>query len=73
MPRAPEVIGQLAHSVVIRAAEASESGLPADCLFTDFDGDDPELYCRPDGTAYVCGMSEDPGPGSGPASAVKAS
>ncbi|SPO29968.1 related to Putative oxidoreductase C1F5.03c [Ustilago trichophora] len=56
--------GSRAHSVVIQSPPGKP--LSADCLFTDMaygpDGSKagaPELYCRPDGTAYVCGGSDD--------------
>ncbi|CBQ70034.1 conserved hypothetical protein [Sporisorium reilianum SRZ2] len=57
--------GSRAHSVVIE----SHKPLSADCLFTDMaygpggrKAGAPELYCRPDGTAYVCGGSDVPLP-----------
>lgn len=56
--------GSRAHSVVIESPPGKP--LSADCLFTDMaygpEGSKagaPELYCRPDGTAYVCGGSDD--------------
>ncbi|EST07106.1 FAD dependent oxidoreductase [Kalmanozyma brasiliensis GHG001] len=59
---ASSVDGSRAHSVVIE----SHKPLSADCLFTDMaygpggrKAGAPELYCRPDGTAYVCGGSDD--------------
>ncbi|CDU25378.1 uncharacterized protein SPSC_05212 [Sporisorium scitamineum] len=59
---ASSIDGSRAHSVVIE----SHQPLSADCLFTDMSygpggrkAGAPELYCRPDGTAYVCGGSDD--------------
>ncbi|KAJ9478529.1 putative oxidoreductase TDA3 [Pseudozyma hubeiensis] len=59
---ASSIDGSRAHSVVIE----SHKPLSADCLFTDMaygaggrKAGAPELYCRPDGTAYVCGGSDD--------------
>ena len=56
--------GSRAHSVVIQSPPGKP--LSADCLFTDMaygpggrKAGAPELYCRPDGTAYVCGGSDD--------------
>jgi glycine/D-amino acid oxidase-like deaminating enzyme len=49
-----QVDGQRAHSIVLESKEA----LSAHALFTDMmlkDGSsaEPEVYCRPDGTAYM--------------------
>ncbi|KAJ3194906.1 hypothetical protein HK101_001578 [Irineochytrium annulatum] len=52
--RLPEMSPVKAHSVVLGEAE----GLTADCFFLSFGAIDPEIYPRPDGTAYVCGESE---------------
>ena len=59
---ASSIDGSRAHSVVIE----SHKPLSADCLFTDMTygpggrkAGAPELYCRSDGTAYVCGGSDD--------------
>lgn len=59
---ASSIDGSRAHSIVIE----SYKPLSADCLFTDMSygpggrkAGAPELYCRPDGTAYVCGGSDD--------------
>ncbi|KAN0063756.1 hypothetical protein ACQY0O_003806 [Thecaphora frezii] len=61
---AASIDGSRAHSVVLASAPAHP--LSADCLFTDMaygsggrKAGAPELYCRPDGTAYVCGGSDD--------------
>ncbi|KAJ9097222.1 hypothetical protein QFC21_004891 [Naganishia friedmannii] len=56
-----KVDGQRAHSIVLESKEASS--LSAHALFTDMtlqDGSsaEPEVYCRPDGTAYICGQSD---------------
>ena len=56
---ATAIDGSRAHSVVI----ASSNPLSADCLFTEMSYNDkaaaPELYPRPDGTAYICGASDE--------------
>ncbi|PWN50908.1 FAD dependent oxidoreductase [Violaceomyces palustris] len=59
---ATSIDGSRAHSVVIK----SSGSLSADCLFTEMaygeggrKAGSPEVYCRPDGTAYVCGSSDD--------------
>ncbi|GAC97992.1 FAD dependent oxidoreductase [Pseudozyma hubeiensis SY62] len=59
---ASSIDGSRAHSVVIE----SHRPLSAHCLFTDMaygaggrKAGAPELYCRPDGTAYICGGSDD--------------
>ena len=61
---ASSIDGSRAHSVVIESPPGKP--LSADCLFTDMaygpsgrKAGAPELYCRPDGTAYVCGGSDD--------------
>ena len=67
---ASHIDGSRAHSVVIESPPGHP--LSADCLFTDMaygpnghKAGAPELYCRPDGTAYVCGGSDDvPLPGT---------
>ncbi len=61
---ASSIDGSRAHSIVIESPPGKP--LSADCLFTDMaygpggrKAGAPELYCRPDGTAYVCGGSDD--------------
>ena len=60
----PDVYGLMGHSVIFRPKEP----LPAEALFadvTDYAGesDTPELFPRPDGTVYLCGLSgQDPLP-----------
>ncbi|KAJ1036143.1 hypothetical protein NDA18_000009 [Ustilago nuda] len=61
---ASSIDGSRAHSIVIESPRGKP--LSADCLFTDMaygpggcKAGAPELYCRPDGTAYVCGGSDD--------------
>ncbi len=54
----PDVYGLKGHSVVFRPARP----FPAEALFADVGSDDgtsdtPELFPRPDGTVYVCGLS----------------
>lgn len=53
------ITGSRAHSIILRTKEP----LTAHALFTDMtleDGDmaEPEVYPRPDGTVYVCGLSD---------------
>ena len=55
----PAIKGQRAHSIIVRPIEP----VTAHALFTDYharDGEsrDPEVYPRPDGEVYVCGMSD---------------
>ncbi|KAJ9102641.1 hypothetical protein QFC19_004750 [Naganishia cerealis] len=55
-----KVDGQRAHSIVLESKQAT---LSAHALFTDMtlqDGSnaEPEVYCRPDGTAYICGQTD---------------
>ena len=60
----PDVYGLKGHSVVFRPKEA----VPAEALFADVADDDgesntPELFPRPDGTVYLCGLAgQDPLP-----------
>lgn len=54
----PDVYGLKGHSVVLRP----KAPIPADALFVDVEGEDgrrdtPELFPRPDGTVYLCGLS----------------
>lgn len=58
--RARHIDGERAHSVVIRPIKE----LPAQCWFTSIKlgrgrSCEPEIYCRPDGTAYACGPTDD--------------
>jgi len=60
----PDVYGLKGHSVVFRPKEA----VPAEALFADVaddegESDTPELFPRPDGTVYLCGLAgQDPLP-----------
>ncbi|GAA6052587.1 hypothetical protein JCM3770_003257 [Rhodotorula araucariae] len=58
--RAAEIEGSRAHSVVLRTAEGRD--LPAQALFTSIKETgghaEPEIYNRPDGTAYACGPTD---------------
>ncbi|MEZ5932139.1 MAG: FAD-binding oxidoreductase [Alphaproteobacteria bacterium] len=60
----PEVYGLKGHSILLRP----KMPVPADALFVDIvepDGllDTPEVFPRPDGSVYLCGLSsEDPLP-----------
>lgn len=60
----PAVYGLKGHSVVLRQNEQ----IPPQALFAEFENqtggqDSPELFPRPDGTVYLCGLSaEDPLP-----------
>ena len=54
----PDVYGLKGHSVVFRPTKP----VPAEALFADIKGDEgvgdtPELFARPDGTVYLCGLS----------------
>lgn len=62
LKNAASIDGSRAHSVIFQSAQP----LSAHCLFTDMHygqggrkAGAPEVYCRPDGTAYVCGGSDD--------------
>ncbi|KAK4048915.1 hypothetical protein OIV83_004471 [Microbotryomycetes sp. JL201] len=58
--RAGDIVGSRAHSVVIAPPEGKT--LPAQALFTSVkEGNrlhEPEVYCRPDNTAYACGPTD---------------
>ncbi|GAA6063529.1 hypothetical protein JCM10212_006702 [Sporobolomyces blumeae] len=59
--RARRITGSRAHSVVLKPAPGRE--LPAQALFTSIKekkgGEaEPEIYNRPDGTAYACGATD---------------
>ncbi|GAA5909028.1 hypothetical protein JCM8208_007404 [Rhodotorula glutinis] len=58
--RAADIEGSRAHSVVLRTAEGRD--LPAQALFTSIKEKsghaEPEIYNRPDGTAYACGPTD---------------
>lgn len=53
------VVGSRAHSIILQAAQ--HNPLSADCFFTEMryknsaGAGAPELYCRPNGIAYICG------------------
>lgn len=54
----PDVDGLKGHSLVLRPS----APIPAEAMFVDFEGadglnDTPELFPRPDGTVYLCGLS----------------
>ena len=56
----PPVFGLKGHGIVFRTADA----IGAEALFVEFEDDDgtahaPEVFPRPDGTTYVCGLSSD--------------
>ncbi|WP_421725618.1 NAD(P)/FAD-dependent oxidoreductase [Bauldia sp.] len=60
--RMPPVFGLKGHSVIYGA----ESSLPADALFIDMREasgavSSPEVFPRPDGTTYICGVSSEVG------------
>ena len=60
--RARDIDGERAHSVVLRPNEGLS--LPAQAWFTSIKlgrgrSCEPEIYCRPDGTAYACGTVDD--------------
>ncbi|GAA5876409.1 hypothetical protein JCM3774_005323 [Rhodotorula dairenensis] len=60
--RAKAIRGSRAHSIVLRAADGKT--LPAQALFTSIKEQkgrhaEPEIYNRPDGTAYACGPTDD--------------
>ncbi|GAA5908955.1 hypothetical protein JCM5296_006831 [Sporobolomyces johnsonii] len=59
--RAKGIRGSRAHSVVLKTAEGRD--LPAQALFTSIKEKrghaEPEIYNRPDGTAYACGPTDD--------------
>ncbi|GAA5932471.1 Tda3p [Sporobolomyces koalae] len=59
--RARRIDGSRAHSVVLKTAPGRE--LPAQALFTSIKekkggSAEPEIYNRPDGTAYACGATD---------------
>ncbi|KAK9808382.1 hypothetical protein WJX73_009281 [Symbiochloris irregularis] len=59
LPGIPSISGQKAHSIVVEPS----SPIGANCLFMNHrnksgEHKDPELYARPDGTAYICGEGE---------------
>ncbi len=60
----PDVYGLKGHSIVLRPSKP----VPAEALFADVETEDdmsdtPELFPRPDGTVYLCGLSsQDPLP-----------
>ncbi|KAK4700841.1 hypothetical protein P7C70_g5401, partial [Phenoliferia sp. Uapishka_3] len=62
--RAKGISGSRAHSVVVRTPKDKPS-LPAQALFTSIKElqknttHEPEIYNRPDGTAYACGPTDD--------------
>ncbi len=54
----PAVYGLKGHSLILR----SRQPISAHALFVDYEGEDgsaeaPEVFPRPDGTTYVCGLS----------------
>jgi glycine/D-amino acid oxidase-like deaminating enzyme len=55
----PRVLGLKGHSVIFETSDE----VPAEALFLDVDDGEgpvsPEIYPRPDGTTYVCGISSE--------------
>jgi glycine/D-amino acid oxidase-like deaminating enzyme len=56
----PAVYGLKGHSVILRSGEAASPH----ALFVDYEAEDgamhaPEVFPRPDGTTYVCGLSSE--------------
>jgi glycine/D-amino acid oxidase-like deaminating enzyme len=56
----PMIYGLKGHSLVFRTAEP----VSAHALFVEYEGEDgaaasPEVFPRPDGTTYVCGLSSE--------------
>jgi glycine/D-amino acid oxidase-like deaminating enzyme len=56
----PAVYGLKGNSIVLR----TDAPLPAESLFVEMEAadgarDDPEVFPRPDGTTYVCGLSSE--------------
>ena len=56
--KVPSVYRHKAHSITVRPSLP----VPAEALFTECGEYSPELYPRPDGEVYICGMAENPIP-----------
>ncbi|XP_076821918.1 uncharacterized protein LOC143468523 [Clavelina lepadiformis] len=56
----PSIYGQKAHSITIKPYKE----IPAEAIFTEFGEYSPEIYPRPDGEVYICGMAENRKPSS---------
>lgn len=50
----PAVYGLKGHSIVFETGD-----VPATALFLEAEGDTPEVFPRPDGTIYICGLSSE--------------
>jgi glycine/D-amino acid oxidase-like deaminating enzyme len=53
--RLPAISGSRAHSIVL---ESGKADIGPHALFLSCNGRDPEIYPRPDGTVYICGMGD---------------
>lgn len=55
----PKIKGQRAHSIIMKP----DKPISPHALFIEYSGNhehrSPEIYPRPDGTVYVCGMTDD--------------
>ncbi|CAL8109020.1 unnamed protein product [Calicophoron daubneyi] len=55
--------GHRAHGVIVKPKQSPPCTVDATCLFVDYQGSgyscEPEIYPRPDGTVYVCGLSDE--------------
>ncbi|EFN58873.1 hypothetical protein CHLNCDRAFT_140762 [Chlorella variabilis] len=61
LPQLPDISGLKVHSIVVADPQQHTT---ADCLFLAYRGSDgkslePEVYPRPGGQVYICGVSED--------------
>lgn len=69
-----DVSGLKAHSIVLRPREPEK--VTPQCLFLSYQPEpgakmlDPEVYPRPTGEVYICGMSKDENPPDDPATIV---
>ena len=57
-PECPDVYGQKAHSIIMRPSKS----IPAEAVFADSQEFSTEIYPRPDGEVYICGITENPVP-----------
>jgi glycine/D-amino acid oxidase-like deaminating enzyme len=55
----PMVYGLKGHSLIFRSGPVSPHALFVDCEAADGTEDLPEVFPRPDGTTYVCGLSSE--------------
>ncbi|KAK9900689.1 FAD dependent oxidoreductase [Cystobasidium minutum MCA 4210] len=53
------IVGSRAHSIVLKSSQPLSAMACFTSIRTGKNTTEPELYCRPDGTGYLCGPTDD--------------